>query len=238
MARTVNEAERAAKREQILGVALGLFSAQGYARTSIEDILQALDISKGAFYHYFGSKQALLEALVAQMADRADAALRPVVEDPELEALPKFRRCLETSARWKTEDSAVVLGAMRLWYADENVFFRHKLTAQARRRTPLLIEPIIRQGVAEGVFTTERPAEAAAIIAGIGLEGADSIIATLLEPPSAARARRAEDLVDAQVDAIERILGAPPGSLALDRTGLSDLFRAFSVQHPPTDPGA
>lgn len=49
------------RKESILKTAERLFFEKGYEETSIQDILDALSISKGGFYHYFESKIALLE---------------------------------------------------------------------------------------------------------------------------------------------------------------------------------
>jgi AcrR family transcriptional regulator len=56
MARTVNEQEYAEKRGQILDAAQRLVYTKGYERMTIGDILADLQISSGAFYHYFDSK--------------------------------------------------------------------------------------------------------------------------------------------------------------------------------------
>ena len=58
MARTVNVAEHAARRDEILDAAQRLILSTGYERLTVHDILDDLQISKGAFYHYFGSKPA------------------------------------------------------------------------------------------------------------------------------------------------------------------------------------
>ena len=60
MARSVNEKEYAFKRNQILDVTQRLVYTKGYEQMAIQDILDELLISKGAFYHYFDSKPALL----------------------------------------------------------------------------------------------------------------------------------------------------------------------------------
>lgn len=47
-------------------IAAGLFSLHGWEATTLDDILSAAGITKGAFYHYFPSKQALCEAAIDQ----------------------------------------------------------------------------------------------------------------------------------------------------------------------------
>ncbi len=84
MARTVNIEEHEAKRTEILNTAMGLVFTKGYDRMTIRDILDGTGISKGAFYHYFDSKEALLEAFIQQIVSATDAQLRPLAEHHDL----------------------------------------------------------------------------------------------------------------------------------------------------------
>lgn len=49
-------------RQHVLDTALALFRRQGFARTTMRDIAEAADLSLGAAYHYFPSKDALVMA--------------------------------------------------------------------------------------------------------------------------------------------------------------------------------
>jgi len=49
--------------QQILAVSTKLFHEQGYEKTSIQDILNELKMSKGAVYHHFKSKKEILDAI-------------------------------------------------------------------------------------------------------------------------------------------------------------------------------
>lgn len=49
--------------EQILEVSLRLFSEKGYEKTTMQDIVNALGMSKGAIYHHFKSKEELIDAV-------------------------------------------------------------------------------------------------------------------------------------------------------------------------------
>ncbi|MDT0616745.1 helix-turn-helix domain-containing protein, partial [Streptomyces lancefieldiae] len=69
MARQVNPAEHAARRREILDAALRLMHDKGYDAMTIEDLLADLEISKGALYHYFRSKRALLEGVIEQISE-------------------------------------------------------------------------------------------------------------------------------------------------------------------------
>ena len=63
----------------ILTQAAALFSAQGYMRSSIADLADACQLSRGALYHYFDSKEAILFAIldahIREMIARVEAAV-------------------------------------------------------------------------------------------------------------------------------------------------------------------
>jgi len=58
-----------ARREQILGVCMQCFAAKGFHQTSMRDICAALEMSPGALYRYFDSKESIIAAMID--ADRA-----------------------------------------------------------------------------------------------------------------------------------------------------------------------
>src|SRR5205807_7328682 len=97
------------RRDAFLDVAQRLVQAKGYEAMSIQDVLDELDASKGAFYHYFDSKQALLEAVVDRFADGALATLAPVLEDADMPALRKLEGIFAGIASWKAERKEFVL---------------------------------------------------------------------------------------------------------------------------------
>jgi AcrR family transcriptional regulator len=75
-----------ATRERLVAVAGSLFGAHGYEGTSIEAILDAAGVKRGALYHHFDSKKALFDAAldraVARIAGVVAAAARKAGPDP------------------------------------------------------------------------------------------------------------------------------------------------------------
>lgn len=61
------------KRQALLDAAEALFCRQGYAKTGVQEILDATGMSKGGFYHHFASKEEVLAALCSRRAERAAA---------------------------------------------------------------------------------------------------------------------------------------------------------------------
>jgi AcrR family transcriptional regulator len=69
-------AERArSTRAHLLTVATELFSARGFAGTSVELVLERSGCSKGSLYHHFESKEALFESVLEEMEARVATEL-------------------------------------------------------------------------------------------------------------------------------------------------------------------
>src|SRR5437667_1754802 len=155
MARTVNATLHMVRRDAFLDVAQRLVQAKGYEQMSVQDVLDELDASKGAFYHYFDSKRALLQAVVERMSDAALATLAPVLEDPHLSALERLEGVFGGIAAWKGERRELVLALIDTWASDDNAIVRKKLWRSTADRLVPLLAGIIGQGVEEGLFTAE-----------------------------------------------------------------------------------
>ena len=64
---------RESSKERIESAALELFAHNGYGHTSISQIAKAAGISKGLMYNYYGSKEALLQAIVQKGFELGDS---------------------------------------------------------------------------------------------------------------------------------------------------------------------
>ncbi len=214
MARIVNEAAHAARRNAILDAAERAVETKGYEQMAIADILGELQISSGAFYHYFDSKPALLEALVQRMGESITQLVLPIVQDRELSALDKLQRFFAALDHHKLAHKRLVLAFLHIWYGDVNAIVRHKLyLARVKRFTPWLTQ-IIQEGVEEGVFTAPYPEQTArmmmSLFEDLGYATAELLLA---KQPSPEDLPHLERIIVATADALERLLGAPTGCL-------------------------
>ena len=76
----------ATTRERILDIALELFTAQGYDKTSMREIAERLGFSKAAIYYHFASKEDILLALHLRLHEFGRDALRSLEgQTPSLE---------------------------------------------------------------------------------------------------------------------------------------------------------
>ena len=212
MARIVKEPE--IRRTEILDAAERLLVTRGYEQMAIRDLMDELQIAKGTVYHYFESKQALLEALVERIGEQAEQLVLPIVSDREMPAQDKLLRVFAVLNQYKQANLDLVFAFMRVWYADENALFRQKLyMARIKRLAPWLSQ-IIQQGVAEGVFTTPYPDHAARTILSL-LEdlGYATVELLLVEEGKQIDFSRMAQLGEATADTLERVLGMSPGGL-------------------------
>ena len=214
MARIVKEEEYALRRNEILDTARRLVYTKGYEQMTIQDILDALQISKGAFYHYFDSKQDLLEALIDRMIDEGVQVVAPIL-DENLPAIEKLKLYFQKAALWKTAQKDYLLALMRVWYADENAIVRQKMYSETIRRIGPMFTSIVNQGMREGVFHPAYPDLIGDLILSIMISFGDKITALIFEPNPDNAYQQLERVMGAYFDAFERLLGAPAGSLKL-----------------------
>ena len=231
MARTVKEEEYAVKRKEILDAAQRLIYTKGYEQMSIQDILSDLQISKGAFYHYFDSKGDLLEALIERTVQDVEPMILPIVHDPQLSAFEKLHGLSDAVAQWKTVRKDYLMSVMRVWYADDNALIRHKTYTRMLKYISTWLTAIIRQGIAEGVMATPHPDQIGEMVLVLMENMGDTFMDLLLADSSGANAlRRATELATAYNDTLERILGAASGSLNLvDEAILKEWFEPSPV---------
>ena len=212
MARTLDPVAHAIRRDAYVDAAIGRIQAHGYERLSIQDVIEATGGSRGAFFHYFDSKGALLAAVVERMVETAVGTVRPVVADPQLTAIAKFQGLLGGIAQWKRDQPefqpVAVADLMRIWYSDENTIVVERMRAAAEQRlTPLLLA-ILRQGVAEGSFSLTSPEGTAKVLVALMLAAQD--VATRLfigRQDGSVSFEAVRCTLGAYVEALERILG-------------------------------
>jgi len=204
------------RKQEFLAVALDLFAENGYEATTVNEIIDRLQASKGGFYHYFKSKEEVLEAVAMQQIEAEIAVTQRTAADDRMPAAEKINRVL----------SEVLVSKARSLETRQKIsrVFEHKGNAKLLRKIaeykmqalhgPYLA--IIEQGIREGVFATAYPEEAAeqAIQLMIILSSA----VTRLASGAAGRIRADRDglarrKIAAYLAAIERIWGARPGTI-------------------------
>ncbi|MBZ4016211.1 TetR/AcrR family transcriptional regulator [Streptomyces purpurogeneiscleroticus] len=142
--------------QRLLATATRLFAEQGYDRTSVQEIVEAAGVTKGALYHYFGSKDDLLHEVYGRV-------LRL-----QQERLDRFAGA-DAPVEQRLRDAAADVVVTTIENLDDTkIFFRsmHQLSPEKdkqvraeRRRYHERFRALIEEGQHAGVFTTEVPAD-------------------------------------------------------------------------------
>jgi AcrR family transcriptional regulator len=141
-------AKSAATISSIIEAAEGLFINRNYADVTMADIADAADVTKGALYHHFPSKEALYLAMMHNFLDqtREHLATAEGIEESSRERLRRF-------ALLFLELPAERQALMRLVRRDINIFRdpeRERLIHAYQATVPELAETIIRDGIIRG----------------------------------------------------------------------------------------
>jgi AcrR family transcriptional regulator len=225
MARTLNPESHAVRRDAFVDVAQRHIASGAYEQLSVQQVIDEVGASKGAFYHYFGSKGDLLEAVVERMADQATVAWQPVLAAPGLSAGERLEGIFRTVAEIKWERRELVIAIIDAWLSDDNAIVREKLRRLvAARLTPVLIDTV-GQGVADGDFTPSNVEATAQVLVSL-IQGTQELASQLYVECHAGLVTvdHVIQVFASYTEAVERILGARTGSIKLTQP---DVLRSW-----------
>ena len=147
---------------RIVDVSLRLFLEKGYEYTSIQDIIDGLgNLSKGAIYHHFRSKEEILEAVTDKLVGSSNRMLTKIRDREDLNGREK----LATIFR----ESLMRPGQEELFAVAPDIGKNPRLLFSILRDTtdvvaPQYILPIIEEGIRDGSIETDYPAELAELV--------------------------------------------------------------------------
>ena len=166
-------------RSRILESSVKLFSERGFNSASVDDICTEAEISKGAFYHHFASKQALFLALLDGWLKIVDTAIEASKDKtaPEtfMQMAEAFPYIFETAGDHLPMFMEFWMQASR----DEKIW---QASIAPYRRYHKYFTSLIKKGVEEGSFVNVDPQIASRLIisAAMGL-----LLQSLLDPKGA-----------------------------------------------------
>ena len=147
------------RRTQLIETARRLFETHGVQATSVSDIVKAAGVAQGTFYWYFKSKDEALEAVVQAYTDEICERVNSLAHAPELRALDKLARMRDLLLAGLTQGGEPL---EHIHQREHSEFHERMVDGLIERLEPAMAE-MIKQGVAEGVFTTPYPEEAASL---------------------------------------------------------------------------
>ena len=214
--RIVKSAE--VRKQELLATAMRLFASQGYEQTSVNQIIVALNISKGAFYHHYSSKEDLVEALAAMYAEEAAARARSVLEDESLDAFGRLSMFLSRMRNSEVESAAQMQAAFAPIFLERNRDLYERSQQAINRVIQPILAKIVAEGVADRTFDTTDPDAAAEIMLHL-MGSVRPLVAGLYAATNQLDVQRqftrVVDRMRYLSTVIDRILGIPEGSIEL-----------------------
>jgi len=219
------------RRTQILDTAEKLFFERGYDRTSVQDILDELHMSKGGFYHYFDAKDSVLRAVSERRAegrfDRLYAEIRGTRRSP----VEKLNLLLGMANLFEAEEPPFAALMLKLCYMDKDASMcAHRRRVLVDRLLPAVID-VIEEGVSDGSFHARRPMEIGRLLLLLACDVDDEVCNLLADQPDNPDVMlKLLELLNTWREATEKLVGAPYGTVVLFEAGrLIDAWQAATA---------
>jgi AcrR family transcriptional regulator len=219
------------RRAELLDCAQRLFLSRGYERTTINDVISATRLSKGAFYHHFRSKEELLEAISSRFAQESLTFITALAADRTLNALQRLNRLLALGREWKLEHIGELRAMFTTLLKPENAMLYHRIVEAVFAVLAPALAAIIADGKAEGIFDTGDARTAADTLLWLSNGRRPIVVAAMAQADS--DVETAISLIVGRVRAeeaiVDRILGLPTGSVQLlgPEAAVRAMFRAW-----------
>jgi len=223
------------RRSEFLDQAQELFIVRGYDNTSLNDVIAELGASKGAFYHYFPSKEALLEALATRIAQQALAQTQSVVNEPGLDPLARLNALLTASRQFKLDMADQGWAIFAALFRPENQILYQRIAAAWEARFRPVLTKLIAEGVKERVFNTFDPEGVGDMLQHL-VSTTYPIVASAIAAPTEKQRKAVITTFERRLRlhgiAIDRILGLADGSVRLVEPGYARRFMTTLPRKP------
>lgn len=140
--------------ENIIMVSAQLFMEKGYEHTSIQDILNTLNLSKGGLYHHFKSKEEILNAVMQKRIQYVEQRFHYMIQNTKAEnAKDKLKKIMyQLTSDLKTQTLDMALSSHI-----EPYFVVNGLQSCMKQDAPIVCK-LIEDGMKDGSLQTEQPA--------------------------------------------------------------------------------
>jgi AcrR family transcriptional regulator len=152
----VTAGEQDSVPRRLLSHATKLFAKKGFDRTSVQEIVEAAGVTKGAMYHYFDSKDDLLYEIYARVLREQTDQLEKVAvtEAPLRERLTAAASDVVVSTIANLDDNTIFMQSMHQLSEE-----KRKAVRAERRKYHERFRSLIEEGQASGEFRADKPAD-------------------------------------------------------------------------------
>lgn len=213
------------RRKELLDAALELFYERGYDKTSVNDIIAKVGVTKGAFYYHFKSKDEVLDTIALQQAQEMVAAFASAARAEYHGFLERLNGTISSLWQYRTDTQRTRLRMSEVLDKSENIVLKSKIYKYYTDLSKPVIMEILDQGLREGIVTTDFPEEMAEFFIQFSLTANGTInrlVLALKDRPENIqlidnRARFFEEI-------LHKILGVKEGSIKYANTVLKSVL--------------
>ena len=160
----------AARKKELLDAALMVFCEKGYESSSVQDIIDAVGVTRGAFYHYFNSKEEVMKLIAVKQAQNIIDICQEIADRAALNALDKLKQCFIALLEFRVENEDRWIQITEALYRyEENIRLRGIMDEKFKQELIPVFISIIEQGKKEELFETSFVEEVAEMIYVLGL---------------------------------------------------------------------
>jgi len=154
MKRVVKDPEE--RRKELIDTAERLFVTTGYDQTAISDIVKEINISQGAYYYYFDSKEDVLVAILDRNIAIMEAALKQIADRDDLDEAAKLNAMINQFISLTASGKKI----LNYIHQENNATLKKKLRKlkSFSRIAPIMAE-VVSKGTEKGCFDVSRPLE-------------------------------------------------------------------------------
>ncbi|SFH93137.1 DNA-binding transcriptional regulator, AcrR family [Tindallia magadiensis] len=218
MTQTADPQER---KKEFMETALKLFNEKGYDKTTINDIIKAMGVSKGAFYHYFASKEDVIEQISDDYAEWVLKMTGDLADRKDLKAVEKINQLFKTIQGYKRSSDQKRSQIKKVFQNDQNLKLERKILNKLRKQMAVSLEKMIRQGIESKEFRQINPRETTEFIQ-FSIQGLNTSCENLYyeymtkEPPDYDTFQSLlEEKLQFYEEILAQILQVPPGTIQI-----------------------
>jgi AcrR family transcriptional regulator len=152
----ISAAAKEARQEQILQAALRCFAQRGYYATTIDDLVAATGLSRGALYLYFPGKEALYLALADRWNCGLEAAIRRQLT-PDLTPLAIVQLIIEVTGAHVAAEADACRVLMEGWILGRTLPTLAEQVERQQKQALQVFEQLLQAGVARKEVRTNLP---------------------------------------------------------------------------------
>lgn len=152
-------------KKKVLDAAYELFCERGYEKTSVQSIIDKAGTSKGGFYHHFGTKEDVVEAITFQFVDELKSRYHKMQEDETKSVFELINGVIREVNSYKVSMIGTWPGLTKMFSFEGNTRVIQSMAKQFEKVTADAYYSLIIRGVNERLFNTEYPKQSAKLFA-------------------------------------------------------------------------